>query len=226
MYLSYQNKYVSWWKLWNVIKLWLRLIWGIFESYFTCSFEEVYGGFPLILWLTFRACALVIKIDKGNNDLVIHYLQKKGDSAVLKDSSAILLIQTHNGFIWYFPVHVNQYYLCESRGQRWQISCLQMLLLLINWDKNLNIGSCLFWIFLKVHSFTFEPYAANCLRHELHHDAFMRSWDAGINFQGIFLMGQNTFQDNPFCCLIITDTKLDNPKHHKKNNWLCLMTSI
>ena len=33
----------------------------------------------------------------------------------------------------------------------------------------------------------------------------------------MYLVDQNTFQGNPFFSLIITGTKLDNPKHHKKN---------
>ena len=33
-------------------------------------------------------------------------------------------------------------------------------------------------------------------------------------------MKRDTFQDNPFSSLIITDTKLVNPKHHKKNKGL------
>ena len=48
----------------------------------------------------------------------------------------------------------------------------------------------------------------------------MRSCHAGINFWEIYLVDQDTFQDNPFCSLIITDTKLDNPKRHKKNKGL------
>ena len=69
-------------------------------------------------------------------------------------------------------------------------------------------------------------YAANCLRHEVHHDVLMRSCHVGMNFWEIYIVDQDTFQDNPFCSLIITDTKSDNPKHHKKNKGLLSMISI
>ena len=62
----------------------------------------------------------------------------------------------------------------------------------------------------------------------MHHDALMRSCHRGINFWEIYLVDQDTFQDNPFslnpfCSLIITDKKLDNPKCHKKNKGLLLI---
>ena len=101
------------------------------------------------------------------------------------------------------------------------ISCWwsQYFLLLCSWDKSLNIGSCMLRIFLKVHSFTFDH--LNCMQPIV--------WDMNCSheimscrkqFLGIYLVDRNTFQDNPFCSLIITDTKSDNPKHHKKNKGL------
>ena len=54
----------------------------------------------------------------------------------------------------------------------------------------------------------------------MHHDALMRSCPAGINFWEIYLVDRDTFQHNPFCSLIITNTKSDNPKRHKKNKRL------
>ena len=46
----------------------------------------------------------------------------------------------------------------------------------------------------------------------------MGSCHAGIDFRKFYIVNRDNFLDNPFCSLIITDTKLDNPKCYNKND--------
>ena len=100
-----------------------------------------------------------------------------------------------------------------------------LIILLCSWDKSLNIGSRMLRIYLKVHSFTFDH--LNCMQPIVWYMKCIMtlSWDH-IMQESIsgkwYLADWDTFQDNPlflnpFCSLIITDTKLHNPKYHKKN---------